>query len=43
VTHDALQATFARMRAAQAREPMPTRAERTRRLGALEALLKAFS
>ena len=39
MTHDALQATFARMRAAQAREPMPTRAERTRRLGALEALI----
>jgi len=39
VTNDALQATFARMRAAHVREPTPTRAERARRLGALEALI----
>jgi len=39
VTDETAHAMFARMRAAHAREPMPTRAERARRLGALEALI----
>ena len=39
MTDETAHAMFERMRAAHAREPMPTRAERARRLGALEALI----